>query len=343
MKSFGFGYWFSILSCFFASPLGVTRVSFSCVCCYNNKWLVWLHCGIRNIFVSSLRLSFRQVFSRLCFTTPVNSDARYFSEADNWSGWTLRGGILFSGYGGTPWDLWAYAYVICLNNWFLAGDGWCDVMILRCLRWFYFGSKIMSLLIWRKECGVVTLLGSLVRDGVVYAVRFLIVDEVLTIMVMSGTCLVYLFVPEKHFGTRSWRGVGGFDELNQQGWNVSFFGYMALNGFSALCIWYGFDSKMVYAETSEVEVEFGVMRFILMSGVYFDPLYGKVSVYLYIVICLCRQFIFVWLCRRAYGLMLYDVIWSIWLDGFLFCTVSIWTDVTVRFPGDRVFLVVVFL
>ncbi|KAH0914370.1 LOW QUALITY PROTEIN: hypothetical protein HID58_028816 [Brassica napus] len=184
-----------------------------------------------------------QVFSRLCFTTLVNSDARYFSEADNWSG-----GIIFFGYGGTLWDLWAYAYVICLNNWFLAGDGWCDVMILRCLRWFYFGSKIMSLLIWRKECGVVTLLGSLVRDGVVYAVRVLIVDD--------------------HFGTRSWRDVGGVDELNQQGWNVSFFGYMALNGFSALCIWYGFDSKMVSAETSEVEVEFGVMRFILMS-VYF--------------------------------------------------------------------------
>lgn len=58
MKSFEVGCWFSTLSCFLASPLGVTRVLFSCVDFvpllvwveyYKNKWLVWLHSGVRNL------------------------------------------------------------------------------------------------------------------------------------------------------------------------------------------------------------------------------------------------------------------------------------------------------
>ncbi|KAF3599203.1 hypothetical protein F2Q69_00036486 [Brassica cretica] len=150
MKSFDDGCWFSTLSCFLASPLGVTRVLFSCVAFvpllvwveyYKNKWLVWLHCGVRNLIEWRLCLSLNQVYISFSFIIYVKSDARYLSEIVVWPGWTRRGGIFFFGYGGIPWDRWSYDYVICSKDWYLAGDGWCYVTVLRWLTWFYFGSK----------------------------------------------------------------------------------------------------------------------------------------------------------------------------------------------------------
>lgn len=109
---------------------------------------------------------------------------------------------------------------------------------------------------------------------------------------------------------------------------VSALGYIVSHGVSALCVWYGFGSQIVTTEISEAEV--GVTRFIPKSGVYLDRWNGNVSIYLYIVICLGRQYEVRCLCRR------YDVIWSICrLDEFSFCMVSIWSDVFIRFTdGD---------
>lgn len=81
MKSFEVGCWFSTLSCFLASPLGVTRVLFSCVDFvpllvwveyYKNKWLVWLHSGVRNLIEWRLCLSLNQVYISFSFIIYVN-------------------------------------------------------------------------------------------------------------------------------------------------------------------------------------------------------------------------------------------------------------------------------
>ncbi|KAF3532410.1 hypothetical protein DY000_02041050 [Brassica cretica] len=157
-KRAAIGCWFSTLSCFLASPLGVTRVLFSCVAFvpllvwmeyYKNKWLVWLHCGVRNLIEWRLCLSLNQ-------------------------------------------------------DWYLAGDGWCYVTVLRWLTWFYFGSKRST---WEQGDG--GMLGSWILG------------------------------------------------INRGGL-FSLLGYMDLNGFSALCVWYGFGFQMVSMETLEAEV--GGMR-----------------------------------------------------------------------------------
>ncbi|KAF3534785.1 hypothetical protein DY000_02041049 [Brassica cretica] len=160
------GCWFSTLSCFLASPLGVTRVLFSCVAFvpllvwvenYKNKWLVWLHCGVRNLIEWRLCLSLNQ-------------------------------------------------------DWYLAGDGWCYVTVLRWLTWFYFGSKRST---WGQGDGG-----------------------------MLGSWMLGI----------------------NRGGVFSILGYMDLNGFSALCVWYGFGFQMVSMET--LEAGFGRMRFIYKPGVF---------------------------------------------------------------------------
>ena len=283
MKSFEVGCWFSTLSCFLASPLGVTRVLFSCVDFvpllvwveyYKNKWLVWLHSGVRNLIEWRLCLSLNQVYISFSFIIYVKSYARYLSEAVSWPGWTRRGGIFFFGYGGTPWDLWSYDYVICSKDWYLAGDGWCYVTVLRWLTWFYFGSKRST---WGQGDGG-----------------------------MLGSWMLGI----------------------NRGGVFSILGYMDLNGFSALCVWYGFGFQMVSMET--LEAGFGRMRFIYKPGVYFDRLHRDVLVYFFIVVNIMSTRI--WLFRH------YDVIWLIsWRDDFLFCTESIWSDVIARFPGGEIF------
>ncbi|KAL0655653.1 hypothetical protein Bca4012_076237 [Brassica carinata] len=55
----------------------------------------------------------------------------------------------------------------------------------------------------------------------------------------------------------------------------SLLGYMNLNVFSALCVWYGFGFQMVSMETLEAEV--GGMRFIYKPGVYFDRLHRDLA------------------------------------------------------------------
>ena len=283
MKSFDDGCWFSTLSCFLASTLGVTRVLFSCVAFvpllvwvenYKNKWLVWLHCGVRNLIEWRLCLSLNEVYISFSFIIYVKSDARYLSEIVVWPGWTRRGGIFFFGYGGIPWDLWSYDYVICSKDWYLAGDGWCYVTVLRWLTWFYFGSKRST---WGQGDGG-----------------------------MLGSWMLGI----------------------NRGGVFSILGYMDLNGFSALCVWYGFGFQMVSMET--LEAGFGRMRFIYKPGVYFDRLHRDVLVYFFIVVNIMSTRI--WLFRH------YDVIWLIsWRDDFLFCTESIWSDVIARFPGGEIF------